>query len=169
MECDTNIKPTGRRRSTAILAVGLGVSCLLRNNTSTRRDARLPHRQDACAPTRPRASFPKKPLRPESSQFAMLRCASLSESAPIIVNREPGQHDAQRDRAIGRRSEDGASDNSGTGQDKQDRGERVSRHAIDGRVRSDVTTPQNEERCRRHSEKNEINGYCKVQNLAIRP
>jgi hypothetical protein len=48
-----------------------------------------------------------------------------SESAPIIVNRERGEHDTECRRAIRGCRDNSASDYSSTGQDKQDRREGV--------------------------------------------
>src|SRR4029453_6385453 len=76
-------------------------------------------------------------------------------------------HDAQRDRAICRRSDDGASDNPGTGKDKQDRRERMSRRTVDSGTQSDLPPAHNEERRCRHSEKDEINSYFEIQDLSI--
>src|SRR5881392_3205545 len=55
----------------------------------------------------------------------MLCSESAFESAPIIVNWQRGQHDTQRDRAVRRRSDDSASHNSNTGQNKKNRRERL--------------------------------------------
>src|SRR5882724_12460968 len=91
------------------------------------------------------------------------------ESAPPIINRERGQHDAERNRTVTRSGHDRASHDSRAGQHKKNSREWVPRRTIDPSGCSNLAAAQNEKRCRCHPEENEVDSNCKVQNLAICP
>ena len=89
------------------------------------------------------------------------------ESAPPIINRERGHHDAERNRTVARSGHDRASDDSRAGQHKKNSREWMSRRAIDRSGRSNLAAAQNKKRCRCHPEENEIDGDFEIQDLAI--
>ena len=88
------------------------------------------------------------------------------ESAPPIINRERGNHDAERNRTVARSGHDRASDDSSTGQHKKNSSEWVPWRAIDRSGRSNLATAQNKKRCRCHPEENEVDSDFEIQNFA---
>ena len=67
-------------------------------------------------------------IRPVADKMPLLQ--SAFEFAPVTVNRQPGQHNTKGDCAIWRRSDNRASDNSNTGQNKKNRREWMTGHAV---------------------------------------
>ena len=89
------------------------------------------------------------------------------ESAPPIINRERGQHDAERNRTVTRSGHDRASHDSGAGQHKKNSREWVPRRAIDRSGCSNLAAAQNKKRCRCHPEENEVDSHFEIQDFAI--